>query len=223
MRRRVKNVKPMLALPAFWFALGVPVIFLLIVLLPDARAVFLDWTARLPYPLSFIKFALLATVGEILALRMTTGCFRFPRAAVGKAIVWGVIGMLIAALFPVYTSGVGQAQTMGLLPGAGSLIVTACLASVLLNYTFGIVMMGAHRITDTWLERRADGRSHEALLASIDWPRFIRVVVLQSIPFFWVPAHTVTFLLPEGFRVIWSALLSIALGVILSLAPRRQT
>ena len=47
-------------------------------------------------------------------------------------------------------------------------------------------------------------------------------VVGKTIPFFWIPAHTVTFLLPPEYRVFVAALLSIALGLILALASSRH-
>ncbi|MCX7905011.1 MAG: Mpv17/PMP22 family protein, partial [Caloramator sp.] len=51
---------------------------------------------------------------------------------------------------------------------------------------------------------------------------FISFVVLKTIPFFWIPAHTITFLLPSEYRVLMASFLSIALGAILSLAKRKK-
>ncbi len=42
----------------------------------------------------------------------------------------------------------------------------------------------------------------------------------KTIPLFWIPAHTITFLLPEEFRVLFAAVLSVMLGVLLSLGSR---
>lgn len=206
--------------PAFWFSLVCPLVFILMVLIPASHAVFLDLTARYPYPLAFIKFALLATVGETIAHSITKRRFSFPTHPLFKAAVWGVIGMLIALMFPLYVAGVSEAQRSGMLPGSGSVFLRALFVSIILNFTFGIVMMAGHQISDTWIDGRFD--KGEAVLAKIDWPTFIKVVVFRTIPFFWIPAHTITFLLPEGFRVVWSALLSIALGLILALTKSRQ-
>ena len=41
--------------------------------------------------------------------------------------------------------------------------------------------------------------------------------LLKTIPLFWIPAHTVTFMLPAEYQVIMAAALSIALGIMLSL------
>ena len=49
-----------------------------------------------------------------------------------------------------------------------------------------------------------------------------RVVLFRSLLFFWVPAHTVTFLLPPAFRVLFAALLGAVLGLILAWAGSRR-
>jgi len=45
----------------------------------------------------------------------------------------------------------------------------------------------------------------------------------RTIPFFWIPAHTITFLLPPEFRVLFAALLGIALGLILAIGGQKAT
>jgi len=54
------------------------------------------------------------------------------------------------------------------------------------------------------------------LIATIDWDNLIGFVVVKTIPFFWIPAHTIVFMLPGEYRVLVAAYLSIALGIILS-------
>ena len=67
-----------------------------------------------------------------------------------------------------------------------------------------------------------DGISLPEVTDRIDWRGFIGFVVLKTIPFFWIPAHTVTFLLPPEYRILVAALLSIALGAILAYAKRKN-
>ncbi|WP_321415721.1 Mpv17/PMP22 family protein [uncultured Desulfobacter sp.] len=40
----------------------------------------------------------------------------------------------------------------------------------------------------------------------------------KTLPFFWIPAHTITFLLPPDFQVLFAAILGIVLGIILAVA-----
>ena len=59
----------------------------------------------------------------------------------------------------------------------------------------------------------------EEFLASVDkhiWGSFIPKTILC----FWIPAHTVTFCLPQDYRVLMSAVLSLALGFILTFRPK---
>jgi len=56
----------------------------------------------------------------------------------------------------------------------------------------------------------------------IDWDGFISFVLVKTIPIFWIPAHTITFLLPSEYRVLWAAFLSIALGAILAFAKKKK-
>jgi len=47
-------------------------------------------------------------------------------------------------------------------------------------------------------------------------------VFKKTIPFFWYPAHTITFLLPGDTRVLFAALLGVALGVLLAIASHKK-
>jgi hypothetical protein len=46
---------------------------------------------------------------------------------------------------------------------------------------------------------------------------------MKTIPFFWIPAHTLTFLLPSEYRVLAAAMLSIALGLILTITKKKPS
>jgi len=43
-------------------------------------------------------------------------------------------------------------------------------------------------------------------------------VFKKTIPLFWIPAHTITFLLNPDYQVLFAAFLSIVLGAILAVA-----
>jgi len=59
-------------------------------------------------------------------------------------------------------------------------------------------------------------------LESIDWSRMWNFVFKKTIPFFWIPAHTITFLLPAQYRTAFAALLSVALGILLGIAGKKK-
>ena len=94
-----------------------------------------------------------------------------------------------------------------------------------MNLTFAPVFMAVHRFTDTYIDMRSENKSvtMAQVMDEIDWKGFIRFVVGKTVPLFWIPAHTITFLLPVQYRVISAAYLSIALGLILAYARRKNT
>lgn len=188
---------------------------------PDSGKVLLGLTAAHPYLMGFAKFAVLATMGELLVLRLEAGAWKMPSWLPARAAVWGVVGLLVVLMFSLYGAGVAGAAAKGLLPlGEGWLKVflSAFWTSAIMNLTFGPAFMAAHRVSDAYIAARAAGKKDRLgdIVASVDWIRFLNFVVGRTIPLFWIPAHTITFLLPNEYRVLVAALLSIALGVILT-------
>lgn len=199
---------------------------------PATGSVLLGLTASHPYLMGFAKFALLATMGELLVVRISAGGWKAPTGLPWRVLVWGLVGFLVVLMFTLFGSGVAGAAAKGLLPlGEGWLktLLTAFWTSALMNLTFGPAFMAAHRVSDAYIEASAAARREGvagprlgAVVASVDWNRFMTFVVGRTIPLFWIPAHTVTFLLPGEYRVLVAALLSIALGVILTWGKRAK-
>ena len=195
--------------------------------LPQTHQVFVQWSNNYPYWMGFLKFAILASMGEFLALRLAHHTWKRPVGMIYKIIVWGVIGMLITFMFSFYSKGVNAITEQGRLTlgnGLLSTIYTAFLTSAIMNLTFGIVFMAMHRISDTYIEMRVNHKkpSLKELVRNIDWNAFITFVVFKTIPLFWIPAHTITFTLPAQYRVLVAAYLSIVLGVILVYSNKKQ-
>ncbi|MEL7566328.1 MAG: Mpv17/PMP22 family protein, partial [Dehalobacterium sp.] len=98
--------------------------------------------------------------------------------------------------------------------------------SLIMNTTFGPVMMVFHRFTDTYIalkySEKVGLQGLDQVMKNIEWSKFFNFVILRTIPFFWIPAHTITFLVPPEYRVLLAAFLSIALGVILSFKKRNK-
>lgn len=206
---------------------AVVALFLLILILPGSREIFREMSLSHPMVMGFIKFALLATIGELLAGRIERKYWELPYFLTGRMLIWGIIGAVLAFMLKLYSGGTVFLMEQGLLPGAGSIFVQAAATSVLMNITFGPVMMAFHKMTDQYLKLRYDqlqglslkpGKVTVAQIAKeVDWAGFYSFVVMRTIPFFWFPAHTVTFMLPAEYQTIMAAFLSMALGMILSL------
>ena len=80
--------------------------------------------------------------------------------------------------------------------------------------------MAVHKCSDRYLELKAEGEKNLSLssvVTSIDWTRFVSFTIFKTVPLFWIPAHTVTFMLPQEYQVVMAAALSVALGVILNI------
>lgn len=203
----------------------------LLLVVPSSQAWIVGTTRAHPYAMGFLKFAILASLGELLAIRVVAGAWKLPAGPAWRVVVWGLLGAALALLFPVYATGVPAAIGAGLLPvlpgTLGAKVATAFWVSTVMNLSWGVALMLLHRLTDTWLDlaggalARVPSVGIEAVAAAIDWKGFLGFVLLKTIPLFWIPAHTVTFLLPPELRVLFAAFLSLSLGGILAFAKRR--
>ncbi len=204
----------------------------LIVIIPESRSVFEQSTASYPYLMGFIKTAVLASLGERLVHRIKTGSYFGDRGILLKFIVWGFLGMIFVIIFKLFSSGVVSAQESHLLPSIQNAsfiasLLTAFMISFLMNIFFAPTFMLFHKITDRYIElghgdiRQIIRIPFKEVTNHIDFPQFLNFVVLKTIPIFWIPAHTITFLLPENYRVLMAAYLSVVLGILLSVAKNK--
>lgn len=193
---------------------------------PTTHKVFVSFTTDYPYIAGFLKFAILATMGDLLAYRIVTSEWKIRKGFLFRVFIWGFLGMAIVLVFTIFGAGITAAMEKGVLPGVGCTIAFAFFTSAIMNLTFAPTMMGFHRLTDTYADLKfIEGRKNlklDQVSDEIDWNNFISFVVLKTIPAFWIPAHTITFLLPPEYRVLMAAFLSIALGAILSFAKAKN-
>ena len=157
--------------------------------------------------MSFLKFAVLSTLGELLGLRLSSG--KYLKAGFGivpRAVVWGILGMGINLAMIVFANGVPVALEYIGLNGASSFmagpfcaakVLVAFCISVAMNSIFAPVFMTFHKITDTHI--LDCGGSVRALVTPIPMTRIIthlnwdvqwNFVFKKTIPLFWFPAHT---------------------------------
>ena len=180
-----------------------------------------------PFFMGFLKFAFLATTGELISLRMAKKEWSVPAYIVARWIIWGIIGIWITYMMKIFGAGVGSLMAIGLLPSAPSVLwlnklLCAFFISATMNICFGPTFMAAHKCSDTYLELRGQSKDTKLsdVIAKVDWQRFVSFTLFKTIPLFWIPAHTVTFLLPSEYQVMLAALLSIALGIILNIRKK---
>lgn len=199
----------------------------LLLLMPQTNKVYMELYSLHPYIMGFVKFSILATMGEMLAVRISEGKWIKVKGIKEKAIVWGVIGAVVTFMFKLFPIGIQGLIDHGLLMGATGLagtLLVGVYTSIVANFAFGPIFMSVHRISDKYIEAKVDGMKPTVsqVVDTIDWPVFFKFVVGKTIPYFWLPAHTITFILPESYRILFAAYLSIALGILLAIAKRKR-
>jgi hypothetical protein len=212
------------------WVLGI-ILFSLVIIIPSSRIIFNQLTMSYPYLMGFIKTAYLATMGEMLVTRIKTKRYLSNGIHI-KMLVWGFFGMVFVFIFKIFSSGVSASMEAQLFPTFQyftlNRIWTAFLTSLTMNLFFAPTFMLLHRVTDQYIDQSFGQLKNikniklNDVAKSIDMHNFIGFVVLKTIPFFWIPAHTITFLLPENYRILMAAYLSIALGIILTIAKNMK-
>ena len=223
----------------FIFILIVIAVFLPFTISDTIYNWYLSFNAEHGMVMSFMKFGILATMGELLGLRISRGVYYFEGFGVlPRAVVWGILGMGINMAFIVFSTGVsafmgymGMDNPSGVMAGSLTFekVLLAFSVSVVMNSIFAPVFMTLHKITDTHIMN--NGGTLKGLftpikmgeiMQNLNWKIQWGFVFKKTIPLFWFPAHTITFLLPGEMRVLFAALLGVLLGVILSVAARKK-
>lgn len=206
---------------------------------PGAMDGFNKMTAEHGMIMSFFKFAILGTFGEMLALRIRKGSYLEKGfGLVPKMLVWGFLGVIIASAMVIFKSGTvtllkngfgiaqaGEWFAQGAPLTLGKAFVALCV-SVLMNTIFAPVFMTFHKVTDIHIAETGGTlkgffcnklKIQETIAHKINWDLQYGFVFKKTIPLFWYPAHTITFLLPGNYQVLFAAFLGVVLGVMLSI------
>jgi hypothetical protein len=199
-------------------------IWILILTIPSTRTQFINYTNIHPYIGGFVKFAILATMGDLLGARILKSEWNIPKGLIFRAILWGVLGMMITLIFTIFVSGVSAAQSMGMLPFAGSILAQAFFASAAMNVTFGPMLYIYHKFGDLFIDSCYEKKGQKILIKDmvdkVDWYTMVSFSWLKTCLLIWIPLHTIVFLLPTQYRVLASAFLSILLGILVALSKK---
>ncbi|HHW58239.1 MAG TPA: hypothetical protein GXX15_11430 [Clostridia bacterium] len=201
-------------------------LWIVILIIPTSREAFIAFTSTYPYLGGFIKFGILATMGDLLGVRILKDKWIVPKGLILKAIVWGVIGMVITLMFTVFTTGVAAAQSQGILPFKDSKLARAFFGSAIMNVTFGPMIYIYEKFGDMLVNTRYENNGSKLTVKNfvdgIDWYTIVSFSWLKIQTLVWIPCHTIVFLLPEEYRVLAAAFLSILLGVIIAISRKRN-
>ena len=223
-----------------FFLLGLIAFFLPFFIFKELFQAYYQFNLEHGLSMSFIKFALLATLGELIGLRIKTGNYHQKGFGVlPRAIVWGFLGMTIYMAFAIFSSGtpillerIGFEDASSLLHGELSWkkVLVSFSISTALNLFYAPVMMTFHKIADLHITKNGGTLrgffrpiNFAQLFKEINWDVQWNFIFKRTIPLFWIPALTLTFLLPEEYRVLFAAFLGIVLGVLLAVASLKNS
>lgn len=208
---------------------------------------FISSTKAHPFLMAFLKFAILSTLGEVIGYRIKEG--RAPSKSFGtipRAIVWGFLGMLITANMTIFSKGVpALLMQIGIEPSSSSYaemlgmsifasaswyhVLAAFMISTFMNCIFAPFFMTIHKISDSHIIDHNGSLAgffsplhFGQRLVNLDWNMMWNFLFKKTIPLFWIPAHTITFMLAPEYRVLFAALLGVMLGVFMSLATKKK-
>ena len=190
--------------------------------------------------MSFIKFAILATMGEVIGLRIRTGNYNQKGFGIlPRALVWGFLGLSLKAAFDIFASGtplflenMGMNEASQIIKGdlSAAKVLVSFSISTALNLFYAPVLMTAHKISDSHIINTGGSLKGFftrmdilSILKNIDWDTHWNFILKRTIPLFWIPAQTITFLLPPEFRILFAAFLGIVLGVLLAVASLKRS
>lgn len=189
--------------------------------------------------ISFVKFAVLSTLGECIGLRISAGVYNRPGFGIlPRALVWGLLGLgmklamtVFAGGVPIFLQSMGMENAQAVMgePLSWTKVFVAFCISVTMNSIFAPVFMTLHKITDTHILQTGGTLRgfftpiHMGeIMTNLNWRVQWGFVFKKTIPLFWFPAHTVTFLLPGDSQILCAALLGIVLGVLLAVAALKK-
>lgn len=223
----------------FYFIVGVVVLLLPFFVCPPVYEWYHSFNAGHGMMMSFLKFAILSTLGEVIGLRISAGVYtRKGFGILPRMLVWGILGMGINMAMIIFSNGtpaflqyLGMSEAMAVFQAAELSWRKVCVAfaiSVSMNTIFAPVFMTLHKVTDTHILTTGGTLKGfftpipmKKIMMGLNWGVLWGFVFKKTIPLFWFPVHTITFLLPGNMRVLCAALLGVVLGVLLAVAARK--
>jgi len=164
---------------------------------------YVNFVKSQPILSGMIQFAILGPIGEWIAalIRGKKWQYTFVQTIL-KGVGWAILAIFIKYVFVGFGGFVHELVGHEMLPQIFEKgFFFAFSKSFFTNIMFGHVLFFVHRFFDNVIERKKDYSGLDKAILTLLW--------------FWIPAHTVTFILPPHFQMGLAALWSIALGVIL--------
>ena len=170
---------------------------------------YINFVTTHPIFSAIIQFAILGTFGDIISKWLQKRKVFFPYSfsvAIFKMVEWAILAVCIKYAFVGFKGFVSNLVEQNLLPEL-NLFTKAFTVSVSMNLMFGLFLVIFHRFLDNLIARENNWKNINKGMWSLIW--------------FWIPAHTITFMLDKPFQIGLAAVWSVVLGVILGYYNRQ--
>jgi len=170
---------------------------------------YIEFVKEYPIISAMIQFAILGTLGDIVSYWLITRKAQLPYkpfVLVLKMSEWAVLAVFIKYAFIGFNGFVDSLIEQNFLPQLSGLGKSFSISTTM-NLQFGPFLVLMHRLLDNLIARQNNWKNIDKGFYSLIW--------------FWIPAHTITFILPKEFQIGLAALWSLALGIILGFYNRK--
>jgi hypothetical protein len=164
---------------------------------------YVDFVKEYPIYSAMVQFAILGTLGDIFSKWMQKGTVFMPykwHIIILKILEWAFLAITIKYAFVGFQGFVDGLVLHKLVPELG-LFSRAFTISVTMNLQFGLLLVILHRFLDNVIAKQKNWKNIDKGMFSLVW--------------FWIPAHTITFMLDKPYQIGLAAVWSVVLGFIL--------
>jgi hypothetical protein len=164
-----------------------------------------------PILTAMLQFAVLGTLGDAVSHWIVKRRIFAPydfKTLILKIIEWSILAVMIKYAFIGFQGFVDSLINQNYLPQLSG-IGRSFAVSALMNLQFGLLLVIMHRLMDNLIAGKQNWKNVDKGFYSLLW--------------FWIPAHTITFILPKEFQIGLAALWSLALGIILGFYNRKAS
>jgi len=166
----------------------------------------IEFVENYPILSAILQFAVLGTIGEWLGTAVRKGRFvsYSPIIIIEKITIWSIIGVMLKYAFVGFGGFVDALVDERMLPG----MFQPFFLSLFMNLLFGPVQITFHRFMGNYFKKVKNWRGIKGALLTIIW--------------FWIPAHTITFMLPKVWQITLAAFWSSFLGIIMGFFNKKK-
>ena len=175
----------------------------------------MNWYVELvtaqPILTAMAQFAVLGTLGDAVSHWIVKRKIFSPydiKTLILKVIEWSILAVMIKYAFIGFQGFVEALIINNYLPELNG-IGKPFAISASMNLQFGPFLVIMHRLMDNLIAGKQNWKNLDKGFYSLLW--------------FWIPAHTITFILPREFQIGLAAVWSLALGIILGFYNRKAT